>query len=180
MEDATTYLDHHPTEHATAEDLINCFTDIQDEHDDIMDEFRQMLQENTADTTPQQQNTNATTVQAPTQLIQFSNSQYKIEALPDVNIIRQQPSAQSLAQKTVEDKKSEPRYSAAIPPDKFRNKPTTASTNRTRQHQRKPQLQHSYRTAFHFSSSFSDIKKRTVANKLQSHDYTPKSKNRAI
>ena len=65
MEDATTYLDHHPTEHATAEDLINCFTDIQDEHDDIMDEFRQMLQENTADTTPQQQNTNATTVQAP-------------------------------------------------------------------------------------------------------------------
>ena len=30
-----------------------------------MDEFRQMLQENTAETTPQQQNTNATTVQAP-------------------------------------------------------------------------------------------------------------------
>ena len=30
-----------------------------------MDEFRQMLQEKTAETTPQQQNTNATTVQAP-------------------------------------------------------------------------------------------------------------------
>ena len=39
--------------------------DIQGEHDDIMEEFRQMLQENTAETTPQQQNTNATTVQAP-------------------------------------------------------------------------------------------------------------------
>ena len=38
---------------------------MHDEHDDIMDEFRQMLQENTAETTPQQQNTNATTVQAP-------------------------------------------------------------------------------------------------------------------
>ena len=65
MEDATTYLVDHPTEHATAEDLINRFTDIQDEHNDIMDEFRQMLQKNTAETTPQQQNTNATTVQAP-------------------------------------------------------------------------------------------------------------------
>ena len=65
LEDATTYLVDHPTEHATAEDLIDRFTDIQDEHDDIMDEFRQMLQENTAETTPQQQNTNATTVQAP-------------------------------------------------------------------------------------------------------------------
>ena len=65
LEDITTYLVDHPTEHATAEDLINRFTDIQDEHDDIMDEFRQMLQENTAETTPQQQNTNATTVQAP-------------------------------------------------------------------------------------------------------------------
>ena len=65
LEDATTYLVDHPTEHATAEDLINRFTDIQDEHDDIMDEFRQMLQENTAETTPQQQNTNATTVQTP-------------------------------------------------------------------------------------------------------------------
>ena len=65
LEDATTYLVDHPTEHATAEDLINRFTNIQDEHDDIMDEFRQMLQENTDETTPQQQNTNATTVQAP-------------------------------------------------------------------------------------------------------------------
>ena len=65
MEDATTYLVDHPTEHATAEHLINRFTDIQDKHDDIMDEFRQMLQKNTAETTPQQQNTNATTVQAP-------------------------------------------------------------------------------------------------------------------
>ena len=64
LEDATTYLVDQPTEHATAEDLINRFTDIQDEHDDIMDEFRQMLQENTAETTPQQQNTKATTVQA--------------------------------------------------------------------------------------------------------------------
>ena len=64
LDDATTYLVDHPTEHATAEDLINRFTDIQDEHDD-MDDFRQMLQENTAETTPQQQNTNATTVQAP-------------------------------------------------------------------------------------------------------------------
>ena len=66
LEDATTYRVDHPTEHATAEDLINRFTDIQDEHDDIMDDFRQTLQENTAETTPQQQNTNATTVQAPT------------------------------------------------------------------------------------------------------------------
>ena len=65
LEDATTYLVDHPTEQATAEDLINRFTDIQDEHDDFMDEFRQMLQENTAETTPQQQNTNATTVQVP-------------------------------------------------------------------------------------------------------------------
>ena len=54
LEDATTYLSDHPTEHATAEDLINRFTDIQDEHDDIMDELTQMLQENTAETTPQQ------------------------------------------------------------------------------------------------------------------------------
>ena len=65
LEDATTYLVDHPTEHATAQDLINRFTDIQDENDDIMDEFRQMPQENTAETTPQQQNTNSTTVQAP-------------------------------------------------------------------------------------------------------------------
>ena len=65
LEDATTYLVDHPNEHPTAEDLINRFTDIQDEHDDIMDEFRLMLQENTAETTPQQKKTNATTVQAP-------------------------------------------------------------------------------------------------------------------
>ena len=65
LEDATTYLVDYPTEHASVEDLINRFTDIQDEHDDIMDEFRQMLQKNTTETTPQQQNTNATTVQAP-------------------------------------------------------------------------------------------------------------------
>ena len=65
LEEATTYLVDQPTEHATAEDLINRFTDIQDEHDDIMGEFRQMLREKTAETTPQQQNTNANTVQAP-------------------------------------------------------------------------------------------------------------------
>ena len=39
LEDATTYLVDHPTEHATAEDLIYRFTDIHDEHDDIMDDF---------------------------------------------------------------------------------------------------------------------------------------------
>ena len=71
-EDATTYLVDHTTEYATADELINRFT----EHEDIMDELRQMLQENTAESTPQQQNTNATTVQAPTQLIQCNNSQY--------------------------------------------------------------------------------------------------------
>ena len=65
MEDATTYLVDYPTEHATAEELINRFTDIQDEHDDIMDDFKKMLRENTAETTPQQQNTSVTTVQAP-------------------------------------------------------------------------------------------------------------------
>ena len=51
LENATTYLVDHPAEHTTAEDLINRFTDIQDEHDDIMDEFRKMLQENSAETT---------------------------------------------------------------------------------------------------------------------------------
>ena len=51
MEDATTYLVDHPAEHTTAEDLINRFTDIQDEHDYIMDEFRHMPQENSAETT---------------------------------------------------------------------------------------------------------------------------------
>ena len=60
----------------TRVDLIYRFTDIQDEHDDLIDGFRQMLQENTAENTPQQQNTDATTVQAPTQLNQSSNSQY--------------------------------------------------------------------------------------------------------
>ena len=45
LEDATMYLVDHPIEHATAEDLINRFTDNKDEHNDIMDEFRQMLQE---------------------------------------------------------------------------------------------------------------------------------------
>ena len=56
LKDATTYLVDHPTEHATAEDLINCFTDIQDEHDDIMNDLRQMLQAKTAETCPQQRN----------------------------------------------------------------------------------------------------------------------------
>ena len=68
LEDATTYHVDHPTERATAEDFINRFTDIQNEHDNIMDEFRQMLQENTAKTIPQfqpQQKIYATTVQAP-------------------------------------------------------------------------------------------------------------------
>ena len=65
LEDAITYLVDHPTEHATAENLINRVNDIQGEHDDIMEIFRQMLQENTAEKTPQQQKTKATTVQAP-------------------------------------------------------------------------------------------------------------------
>ena len=64
LEDATTYLVDQPTEHATVEDLINHCTAIQDQHDDILDEFRQMLQENAADTTPPQQNTNAISIQA--------------------------------------------------------------------------------------------------------------------
>ena len=38
------YLLDHPTEHANPEDLINSLTDIQDEPDDIMDDFGQMLQ----------------------------------------------------------------------------------------------------------------------------------------
>ena len=135
-----------------------------------MDEFRQMLQENTAETTPQQQNTNATTVQAP-----HTADSVQQQPILDRGSTRRQhyPAAAISPVISSENKrgqKTEPRYSAAIPPDKFRNKQTTASTIRTRQHQRKPQLQHSYRTAFHFSSSFSDIKKRTVANKLQSHD----------
>ena len=68
LEDATTYHVDHPTEHATAEDFIDRFTDIQNEHDNIMDECRQMLQKITAKTVPQhqpQQKTDATTVQAP-------------------------------------------------------------------------------------------------------------------
>ena len=59
LKDATTYLVDHPTEQATAEDLINRFTDIQDEHEDIMDDLRQMLQAKTAETCLQQQNTDS-------------------------------------------------------------------------------------------------------------------------
>ena len=76
LEDATKYLVDHPTEHATAEDLINRFTDIQDEHDAIMDEFRQMLQKK-----QQRQLHNSRTLMPPqfkptTQLIQCNNRQY--------------------------------------------------------------------------------------------------------
>ena len=62
LEDVTTYPVDHTTEHATAEDLISRFTNMKEEHDDVMDKLRQMLQENIAETTPQQQNTDATTV----------------------------------------------------------------------------------------------------------------------
>ena len=51
LEDAT--IVDHPTEYATAGDLINHFTEKKDKHDDIMDEFRQMQREK--ETTPQHQ-----------------------------------------------------------------------------------------------------------------------------
>ena len=81
LEDSTTYLVDHPSEHATAEDLINRFTDIQDKHDDIMDELRQMLQKNTAETTTHSKTLMPRQFKPPTHLIQCNNSQYYIGTL---------------------------------------------------------------------------------------------------
>ena len=72
-------LKDHLNEHATAEDLINRFTKIQDEHDDDMDDFRQMLPENTAETSPQQQNTNYNFHQVPN-TADFANQQHSFDS----------------------------------------------------------------------------------------------------
>ena len=43
LEVATVYSVDHPIEDGTRKDLINCSTEIQDEHDNKMDDLRQML-----------------------------------------------------------------------------------------------------------------------------------------
>ena len=92
LEESTTYLVEHLTENATADDLINHFTDIQNEHDDVIDEFRQMLQKK------YRRNNSATAEQL------HNNSWFSattaITSLgfqPDVNNIQQQPSARIIS-----------------------------------------------------------------------------------
>ena len=61
IEDATTDVVNHSEEHAIAKRLTNSLTEIQDEHDDIMDGFRQILREKRTSTITQRQK-----IQAPT------------------------------------------------------------------------------------------------------------------
>ena len=147
FEDATTYLVDHPTEHATGEDLNNRFTDIQDEHDNIMNEFKQMLQENTEETTPQQQNDDANTVEAP-HTVDSAQQQPKLDQDSRQSSTLSSSSHQSgsSAQQTVENQNSSD------------SRDTQQQVPQTGFKLNKPPLQQRKHDTTNASLSFSDIK----------------------